>query len=274
VTGTAEKPDPRRILVALDSAERSASALEEAARLAAGMEAELVGLFIEDSELLAAAALPVTRLLSGHEGRPGALDSALVQRAYRIWSAELRKNLEAVAARWQVRCSFQVTRGALAEQLLSQTGERDLLAVETDRRLRRSRGAVAAQHVAEHARCSVLLMRRRAYGRRPVAVLFEGAEPALAVGRSVARIYHADLAVLALGEQAVAAESRDPLRAILEGESPHARLERLTDPTAEGVAEALRRIAPGVVVVQRRGAFAAAIKSALEQLDCSVLMVG
>ena len=270
----AEKPDLRRILVALDSGERSASALEEAARLAAGMEAELVGLFIEDSELLAAASLPVTRLLSGHEGRLGALDSALVQRAYRIWSAELRKNLEAVAARWQVRCSFQVARGAVAEELLSQAGERDLLAVETDRRQRRGRGAAAVQLVAERARCSVFLMQRRAYGRRPVAVLFEGAEPALAVGRSVARIYHADLVVLALGEDAVAAESEDPLRTVLEGESPRTRLERLPDPTAEAIAEILRRFAPGVVVVQRKGAFAAAAKSALEQFDCSLLMVG
>ena len=109
------EPDLRRILVTLDAAEQRQSTLEEVARLAAGLKAELVGLCVEDSELLEAAELPVTQIVSSHSGAAAARDSALMQRAFRIWSAESRKTFEAVAERWSVRWSFQVARGALAE---------------------------------------------------------------------------------------------------------------------------------------------------------------
>ena len=51
-------PSIRRILVALDASPSSLVALEEAAKLAAVWDAELAGVFVEDSELLRMAQLP------------------------------------------------------------------------------------------------------------------------------------------------------------------------------------------------------------------------
>ena len=49
----------QRIVVALDASSHSHAALEEAAQLASGLEAELAGIFVLDSELLRLSALPV-----------------------------------------------------------------------------------------------------------------------------------------------------------------------------------------------------------------------
>ena len=51
----------RRILVALDGSYHSLAALEAAAELAASLEAELHGLFVEDVNLLRVAGSPVAR---------------------------------------------------------------------------------------------------------------------------------------------------------------------------------------------------------------------
>ncbi len=62
MTGPGEAAAPRRVLVALEAGESAPALLEAAANLAAGLHAELVGLFVEDSELLEA---PFTVLLEG-----------------------------------------------------------------------------------------------------------------------------------------------------------------------------------------------------------------
>jgi nucleotide-binding universal stress UspA family protein len=51
----------RRILVALDASVNSLAAIEQAATLAANLEAEQLGLFVEDINLLRIATLPFAR---------------------------------------------------------------------------------------------------------------------------------------------------------------------------------------------------------------------
>jgi len=55
-----EEPAIRRILVAMDTLSDNQAVLESAAELAAQLEAELTGLFVEDTDLLQAAELPVS----------------------------------------------------------------------------------------------------------------------------------------------------------------------------------------------------------------------
>lgn len=268
MTPAAPPPKLRRILVALDAAERSNRALEEAARLAAGLEAELVGLFIEDSDLLAAAALPATRLLPSHGPTPGLFDAALMQRALRVWSAEVRKSFEAAAARWQVRCSFQVVRGLRSEQLLSLSGESDLLTFETDRRLRGTHRASTAQQVVAQARCSVFLMQCRGYPGRPIMVVYEGTEQVLSVGRKLAEIYRVALHVLVPEARRAAAAKG----ALGEATGP-VTIDVLSAPDAAAVAAALERLNPSIIVVQRHGQLAQSIAAVQEGSDSSLLLV-
>ena len=68
MTTTPERPAGGRILVALDASPRSLAALSTAGALAAELDAELSGLFVEDINLQRLLALPFARefcLLSG-----------------------------------------------------------------------------------------------------------------------------------------------------------------------------------------------------------------
>ena len=57
-------PFIRRILVALDSSPASLSAMEQAIELAAGFEAEVIGLFVEDINLVRLAELACVYILN------------------------------------------------------------------------------------------------------------------------------------------------------------------------------------------------------------------
>lgn len=267
-----EKSELRRILVALDAGGQGLADLEEAARLAAGLEAELVGLFIEDSELFSAAALPVTRMVS-HQGRsePGP-DTALMQRVLRVWAARSRASLAAAAEHWQVRWSFRVARGSLAEQLLSQVEDFDLLALgKAGAPRREARLSAETRRVTEQARCSVLLLHRAARPNRPVVALYEGDERPLGVGRSLARVYGSPLVVLALGADAEAAQAleRDAVQRL----GGTAAVHRLAGAQPAEVARALGELSASIVVLDRHGSLASQIEPLLGETDCSVLVL-
>ena len=269
MTTTAPESPPRRVLIAFDAAERSSSGLEEVASLAAGLRAELVGLFVEDTELLEAAALPITRIMPSQARAPGALDPALMQRAFRIWSTETRKSLEAVALRWNVRWSYRVARGPVAEQLLAQVREQDLLALAATGLRRQSRSGLTASAVAARAPCSVLLLKRSRDAGFPVVVLYEGSEQALAIGRALAESQDRRLIVLALADDAAGADAlRAPAQAFLK-EASDAQVQAVDSPSQ--IARALQMYHPGVVVFQRSGPFARQTEEALRTFDGSVL---
>jgi hypothetical protein len=267
-----DKPDLRRILVALDAGEQSLADLEEVARLAAGLQAELVGLFIEDTELFSAAALPVTRMVS-HQGQAETgLDTALMQRALRVWAARSRESLAAAARHWQVRWSFRVARGTLAEQLLSQVQDFDLLALgKAGAPTREARLRAETLRVTEQARCSVLLLHRAARPNRPVVVIYEGAERPLALGQDLARVYGSPLVVLALGQDAKTAESLE--RDAAEWLGGKGAVQRLIGAEPAVVEKTLRELSASVVVLDRHGSLAPRIEPLLGETDCSVLVL-
>ncbi len=268
-------PGIRRILVALDTAEPSAAALEEAARLAAGLHAELVGLFIEDAELLQAAALPMTRMVPYQTRTLADFDPASLQRAYRIWSAEVRRSLEAVAAQWRIKWSFQIARGIYTEQLMATIRAGDLLALASSKHQRRSRTGLAAFTVAAQAPCSLFLMYRRWETWKPVVVVYEGSEETLAMGQTLASIYNLPLVVLVLAPSEDAAQTEtDAVRRYLGTADRPADLIPVSQVTAERIGDTLRKLTPGIIIFDRRGNQAPAIEEALEAVNSSVLSLG
>jgi len=115
-----------RILVRLEAAPPARVTMEAAAGIAAHLEAELVGLFVEEIELLHWAALPFTREVGLASARSRPLDVKAMERTLRSLANESREALAEVAARTSLRWSFKVARGSMPE-LLAAAAEADLL---------------------------------------------------------------------------------------------------------------------------------------------------
>ncbi len=188
----------RRILVALDASPHSQAALRAAAELAAELKAELLGVFVEDINLLRLAALPGAEEVVSALGRARALDPVRLERALRLQAAELRRALESVAAETHVRWAFRVTRGRVVNELLSAAHEADMLVLGRIGRslARRTALGATAQAVAATASRTVVFIEHGVRLGQPVVVLFDGTDTALRALATAARLAREDSANL------------------------------------------------------------------------------
>ncbi len=112
----------RRIVVALDAGV-SPRELEAAAGLAGGAGAELVGLYVEDAELLRFAALPFALEIGVASAARLKLDVGAMERAMRGLADAAARMLESTAGQNAVPWSFRVVRGFAARELLRTAAE-------------------------------------------------------------------------------------------------------------------------------------------------------
>jgi hypothetical protein len=108
----------RRIVVGLGAATRQRE-LEAAASLAGRIDAELVGLFVEDAQLLRFAALPFAREIGFASAQRRRLEVPVLERAMRAHAADAERALAGTAAGTALRWSFRVARGVVAVELVS-----------------------------------------------------------------------------------------------------------------------------------------------------------
>ena len=126
----------RRILVALDTSPPSLAALEAAAKLALQFQAELVGLFIEDVNLLKVAQYPFAREIRYPGGTIQKLDAHSMEIQLRQTGARARAVLRRSAEQSRLQWTFRILRGAVPAELMAAAREADLLVLgRTSRRL-------------------------------------------------------------------------------------------------------------------------------------------
>lgn len=165
----------RRILVALDASPESLAALEFAAELAAGLEAELAGLFVENVDLLNLASLPFVREVSRLAPGARTLDPERMAAELRAQAAVARRALEAAAAAQHLRSSFRILRGQVEAELATAVSETDLLTLgRGERSVRRQALGRTLQTVSRQLPCSVLLaVTVRRAPTAPVAAIYD-----------------------------------------------------------------------------------------------------
>jgi nucleotide-binding universal stress UspA family protein len=167
-----------RILVAVDASPPSLEALEAAARLAASLEAELLGLYIEDINLLRIAGSPFAREVGLFSGSIRDLDAPRLQRQLRAQANQVRRRLSQLAEGSQIRWSFRVARGEIESELLSAASDVDLVILgRTGWSGKRRLGSTAQAMVSQTTRPALLHAHRA--GQKPVVlVLYDGSEVA------------------------------------------------------------------------------------------------
>jgi nucleotide-binding universal stress UspA family protein len=116
----------KRILVPLDASQHSLAALEAAAEMAAGLRAELVGLFVEDITLLRLVELPFACEVSFLTTSSERMERRQLERQLRVRAEQMRRKLDSIAAQRRIPWTFRVTRGAVSQEVLQAASEADL----------------------------------------------------------------------------------------------------------------------------------------------------
>lgn len=233
-SGTLPRSALRRAVVALDASPHSLAVLAATARLAALLDLELVGVFVEDETLLRLADLPVTWEVGAKTATVRGMDSMTVARQFRAQSTQLRRILARTARQNGVSWRFHVARGRVVPELLAVVEPTDLLGMG---RMgwplsRRPRMGSTAQAMLQRSVGPVFIPGRSrptgARGQARLAVLFDGSAPgergvtlAVALARSIQAaltvlLFPLGPAVPAQGEERVRS-LRAQARAVLDG---------------------------------------------------------
>jgi hypothetical protein len=122
-----DKQRRARILVMLGSIDSDRAALDALSRLAGKTPTAILGMFVENIELLTLAELPIAReycLLTHVERR---LQIPDIERQFRIQSRAAQQALAEIAARLGVPLSFRTVRGTITTLLRESLAETDLM---------------------------------------------------------------------------------------------------------------------------------------------------
>lgn len=253
---TRDASDIRRILVALDASGDVRAAIEAAVRLAAGPRAELVGLFIEDLNVLHAAGLPFVAQVNRVTGARESFDPETLERAFRQRAAEAERVLAMSARAARLHYSFTRIRGHAAKELLSASGGADIVVIG-----KRARASARAGRVIEtittRARVTCVIEDEApAPARRGILVVDDGSQAArhaLRLAMALARPDGAEVTVL------IAADDDRMARRL----GQHA-IERLRAAGIPGRCRRLTRAQPEAIAARARESGAAALILALE----------
>ena len=278
-------PDPeaeiKRILVAIDASPDSLAALEAAAEMAARLEAELLGLFVEDINLIRLGELPIAREI----GYPSAIRRESgelgIERSLRAVAARAREALASTAERMKLRWSFRVERGPVTSVLLEAAPAADLIVVG---RISRSTGSRArlgstARALVTQTPSSLFVIHPRSPSNHPVLVVYDGSPAsrrALEFAAHLEQPARDGLIVLVLADepQAVQRLEREAGERLKEhGVVPAYR--RMARVSASDLVRMAKRDRAGALVLSGVNRLAEGPKVAelVDQLDCTVFLV-
>jgi len=270
----------QRILVALDTSAHGRAALEAAVILAADLHAELLGLFVEDPNLLRLAALPFAREAHSGPVREEPMDAPRMARVLRAEAEQLRRRFAAEAGRLHVRWTFEVTRGPVEREVLAAAERVDLVVMGAAGRnpMTGSGLGSTARAVARSAVRSVAFLSPGNRPGRPVVALYDGAagaEQVLALAARLACEDDRNLVVLVPQDAPEAAEETErEVEDYLAREGLRARLRRLPDGDAASLAREVRAVGGRLLVLRggHRLCDVASLATLLSRAGCPVVI--
>lgn len=195
----------RRVVVAIDGSPTSLAALEATAELASAWGAEVVGLFIEDTNLLRMASLPFAREVGSHSGTHRAINPDVFERQFRSQADRARNTLWYIAERFRLSASFVVARGSVKGEMLKALRDADMLSMgKGGRSVAAGLGlGTNAKALLAEAKGVVLMFSHVASVTGPPAVVYDGSatsDKVLAASAQLARALGTSLMVLCPAE--------------------------------------------------------------------------
>lgn len=212
VSATAPRPQDRepghgirRILVALDPSLHSLAGLEAGARMAARLNADLIGLFVEDVNVRRLADLSFIQEVGLFTATCRQVQTHELSRQLRVQAGRVRRQFSIRTRSLRTRCTFRVVRGRVAPELLSAAAEADLVilgkgawsAFESERL------APTIREVLSRAPASTLVLRAGARVEPPMRVVYDGtplADKAVATAAGLAAEEDGHLVIFVLAD--------------------------------------------------------------------------
>lgn len=269
----------RRIVVAVDASPESLSALEAAVELAARLQAEVLGLFVEDINLLRLAQLPIAREVRWFSGVVRRLEQEQLEHQFRAQVRRLRQALERLAGPRGVRWQVEVARGEVLAEVQRAAESSDLLVLgRCGWTRRRVLGSTTRALVAAASR-PVVMVREGSSLRSPALVLYDGssaARQALAMAAALVDEANPGLTVAVLAASEAEAERLEQEAAgLLEGMGRRARFRRLVNPEVESLEALIQEEADCFLVLPAGGTWLEGerLLTLLDRLKCPAVVV-
>ena len=253
-------PAIMRIAVTLDAFDFSIGALDQAARLASRMGAQLEGIFIEDLDLLQLAELPFLREVRRSSRSVEAMNPLRMEQEFRVLARRAERLLGEQAARHHVSWSFRIWRGSIDTELLAAVMEVDVLA------LSRLGSVLARGHAARP-------------GHSVIAVLYGDGEPAARALETAAAMAAAQQARLNIllpgGGETDTADLRQAVASRLGEQAADAQFIPMPDASLPSLLEALAGTDSAALILQRDHELlrTPTLRNCLNSLNCPLLVV-
>lgn len=270
----------RRVLVAVDSSEGGRAALEAAAVIAARTSAELVGLHVEDINLIRLSRLPFAREAQLAAGKSVAMDPAAVERWLSSRSAMLRHELEDMAAARRLAGTLRSIRGAVTTELINAARDADIFAL--GRRgaavARRSALGSSARAVLGAAAATTLLAQPGALPGSGIALVIDDSATARRAMNLAGLLARADgevRVILLEANDETALQIRNDSGAFFQRQGIRTDFERCEPATAPALASALGRQAAELVIlgVAPSNIESSQLQRLVERLESHILLV-
>ncbi|MDQ7029826.1 MAG: universal stress protein [Ardenticatenia bacterium] len=235
----------RHILVALDLSAHSRAALDAAVELAAALRADVRGLFVEESEVLALGDLPAFEVgLYSAALRP--LSREYLEQQLRVLARRAEAMLAEVAGSRQVRWSFHTVRGRVATALMAAAPTHDIVCLGVSGRSSaiRARGVGSTVRAALQELSRPLLVVRHGIRLGPPVVVWSPS-------RVTSALHMAARLRAAMGGHLVVLAAEPPARVerwLVAQEVP-AHVIAVPGGSAEAVARAVGEVGAGLLVI-------------------------
>jgi nucleotide-binding universal stress UspA family protein len=164
----------KRIVVALDASSYSLAALRAAAEVAALLDIDLEGLFVEDINLLRLCGFSFNREIGSYTGTSRHLENAAVERQLRTLAAVIQQAMSQVATKTPVRWSLQVRRGSVVNELLAAAQDADLMSLGRSGQGRRSTLGSTASALVQKSQRPLLILGRDGALVDPLTAVYTG----------------------------------------------------------------------------------------------------
>lgn len=248
----------KRIAIAVDASPTSTAALEATVELAAAWGAEVLGIFVEDVNLLKAASLPFAGEVGSHSGAFRRIDPDNLRRQLQSQAGRAREFLTRAAVRHRVTASFRVARGRVDQELLAVLAQSDLLSLGKGGKTLAARLGLGstARAIATTASGHVLLLSHVSRVSGPIAAVHDGSgagQRTLEVAVDLGRRLNTSVTVLCVaGTRSEAAELAARVAAEASDASQDVRCRHCSPSDARDLARIARYSGANMIVMPAR----------------------